>query len=145
MQKFLLSLFAILITFISPCLAVGFPNKDNMDCVTWVYGSTTGTAITYYYAPSLTTLSPQGKLETWIKMVEKNADGTIDEVEIGHTFVDPSFDRYKETENIKYTSSGRLNVDEDFSSLVDDWSEMPDGTPYEDVLQAAWKYAKANQ
>ncbi|WP_196603429.1 hypothetical protein [Pectinatus haikarae] len=143
MKKILLNIIATLFLLTSFCYAAQFPDKNNMDSVDWTYGGTTGTAITFYYAPSLTTLSPQGKLETWIKMVIKDSNGNVTETDIGHNFVNYTFENYKEIESLEYDSDGKLRADYSYTDA--NWKNMPDGTPFESTLQSALQYVKDNQ
>ncbi len=144
MKRILLTLISAFILSISVCSAAPFPDKTNMDSVDWTYGSTTGTALTFYYAPTLTSVSPQGKLDTWIKTIEKNGNGDITEISVEHTFVNPSFEKYRVSETIVFAPTGKMKSDIDYS-FDPSWTNIPDGTPFENTLQAALQYTKDNQ
>lgn len=119
--------------------AISPPDKKDISGVNWVFGSTTGTALDFYYAPDLTVLSPQGRLETWVKMVEKKGDKPI-RVTVSHEFINPEFDKYKTTESYEYDINGKIiSGGYDFSAA---WRDIPPATPFEDTLAAALKYIK---
>lgn len=142
MKKILLSLGLSLLLLSSLYSATALPDRTHIDSAEWVYATTAGN-YDYYYAPSLTILSPQGRLETWLKIVKKNDDGKVAEMFAEHNFVTPDFDKYKNVELLSYGSEGHLR--QDFGYSPDrEWGRMPTGTPFEDTLQLALQYAKNN-
>lgn len=143
MKKFILSLGLSFVLLSSLCSATALPDRTHADSVDWVYGATTGTVITFYYAPSLTNLSPQGRLETWTKTVVKDPNGKVEYMFIEHDFVKPTFDEYKVVESLDYDSEGNLTKDGGYAADAD-WKNIPVGTPFEDTLQLALQYAKNN-
>lgn len=145
MKKHVSSLFFLIILFsFSLCYATPFPDKNNPECVKWTYSETSGNDTTFYYAPSLTSISSQGILETWIKITEKDFAGNITNVSIKHNFVNPNFEKIKTTENLEYDKSGFMSSDHEYSSNIN-WVDMPLGSPLETTLLNAYQYAKDNQ
>lgn len=134
----LLVLLGILLTF-PLCYATPLPNKNNPESVKWNY-SQADKNTTYYFAPSLTNLAPDGTLEAWIKMLEIDFDGNPI-VTMKHIFVNPSFEKIKTVEVIEYDKSKLIKADHDYSADTK-WSDMPLGTGLESALLDADQYAQ---
>ena len=137
--------FLIILLSFSLCYATPFPDKNNLQCVKWTYSDTTsGNDTTFYYAPSLTSISPEGILETWIKITEKDFAGDITNISIKHDFVNQNFEKIKTTESLEYDKSGFMLSDREYSNNIN-WTNMPLGTPLETTLLNAYQSAKDNQ
>lgn len=134
----LLVLLGILLTF-PLCYATPFPNKNDPNSVKWTYCEAEKNT-TYYFAPSLTTIAPDGTLEAWIKISEIDFDGNQFNT-LKHIFTNQSFEKIRTAEVIEYNNLNHIKADRDYSTDTK-WNDMPLGTALESALLDAEQYAQ---
>lgn len=96
----------------------------------------------WYFSPDHTKFSPQGRLETWLKMVYVGTKSiptlSPGDYTIFQVYVDPAFEKSFTVSEIDYTKGGAVKD----TYFGDSWRTLNPGSFFEQSLQAAYKYAK---
>ncbi len=101
--------------------------------------------LAWYYSPSHSKISPQGRLETWLKSeyigTESTATLSPGDYEIWIEYVNPSFEKEMSVKITEYKKDGTIKEVRNGY----EWKNLKPGSNFEHCLQEAFKYASENK
>ncbi|MBP2645050.1 MAG: hypothetical protein H6Q75_490 [Firmicutes bacterium] len=131
MKKVMLLTMVMLVMLTAVSWANGIYDND----VSWTETPNDLSGVIYAYAPEFTTLNPNGRLETVVKVTQVNGNYSIEK-----TYVTPSFDRCIVVTYGKFKSDGStIKIVPDADK---DWHGLIPGSAYDQCVLAAYQYAK---